>query len=435
MAALVDNDVDPFEQMEQEQWELLAKSGYTEEQITALKNQKRWKEDVWMYSYMIKIAAWESDVTCTLTDCFLKLSVAQDGLCRRQEAIKTLEGGLIMSKDNVQIELALAKLLFRDDQKQAASDMCSAIIEQHRRQQETDCTAADADPCTSVSTDDISGAYYLGGWVKIHDDDHTGAYGIWQRGHRAVPSCPVLKRQFDKRACWDCDEEPVEEEVVVLSRLVGSAAAAAAGTFRLSELDSFSAVHLFERTEDPHDFATSALALFDKGTQQDRVVFRSPQPVLTADECRRVMGIVDAHHSEKLGGQWGSVRSSSVHTTDVAVEDISILRPWLRQLLRSALFPMLAAAFPKLADGSSTMDPTTGSSRMRVHDAFIVRYDAEAEAQSLSLPEHRDTSSMSMVVALNSESEGEYSGGGTWFEALDKSGMCSSAALISYICY
>jgi hypothetical protein len=58
---------------------------------------------------------------------------------------------------------------------------------------------------------------------------------------------------------------------------------------------------------------------------------------------------------------------------------------------------------------------------MRVHDAFIVRYDAENE-KSFSLPEHCDTSAVSVVLALNSEEDGEYSGGGTWFEALSEKG-------------
>ena len=62
---------------------------------------------------------------------------------------------------------------------------------------------------------------------------------------------------------------------------------------------------------------------------------------------------------------------------------------------------------------------------MRVHDACIVRYDAEKEEpeeKSLSLPEHCDTSAVSVVLALNSEQDGEYAGGGTWFEALAEKG-------------
>ena len=46
------------------------------------------------------------------------------------------------------------------------------------------------------------------------------------------------------------------------------------------------------------------------------------------------------------------------------------------------------------------------------------RYDAAAG--SLSLPEHRDTSAVSLSLALNpgEGGEGDFAGGGTWFEAL-----------------
>ena len=80
------------------------------------------------------------------------------------------------------------------------------------------------------------------------------------------------------------------------------------------------------------------------------------------------------------------MRDSSVPTTDVAVEDIPALRPWLRQLLHSRLYPMLAAAFPALSDGSSLLDPA-GASRMRVHDAFIVRPPVGLSAKERGLGE------------------------------------------------
>ena len=50
------------------------------------------------------------------------------------------------------------------------------------------------------------------------------------------------------------------------------------------------------------------------------------------------------------------VRDSSVVTTDVAVEEIPALRPWLRQLLATRLCPMIEACYPRLADGSRLRD-------------------------------------------------------------------------------
>ena len=90
-----------------------------------------------------------------------------------------------------------------------------------------------------------------------------------------------------------------------------------------------------------------------------------------------------------------------------------------------------------------------------MHDAFIVRYDAERD-MSVCLPAHCDTSAVSFTLALNrpskapraekgdkdkeedkskeegekgekekedeGEEEGEFDGGGTWFEALAPNG-------------
>ena len=114
------------------------------------------------------------------------------------------------------------------------------------------------------------------------------------------------------------------------------------------------------------------------------------------------------------------MRKASVPTTDVAVEDVPRLRPWLRALTRRCLWPLLREAFPKLADGTTTVNKATGESRMRLHDAFIVRYDANDG--SFSLPEHSDTSSMSFTLSLNDGGGGKFDGGGTWFEALDENG-------------
>ena len=66
-------------------------------------------------------------------------------------------------------------------------------------------------------------------------------------------------------------------------------------------------------------------------TQRNALVFRTRRPVLTADECARVLEEVDSFHDECRGGKWGTVWHSSVTTTDVEVEGTS-------------KYPLLAAA-------------------------------------------------------------------------------------------
>lgn len=53
--------------------------------------------------------------------------------------------------------------------------------------------------------------------------------------------------------------------------------------------------------------------------------------------------------------------------------------------------------------------------RLRVHDAFVVRYDSAAQR---SLPLHTDQGELSLTISLNSAQE--YEGGGTWFEGLGR---------------
>jgi hypothetical protein len=169
-------------------------------------------------------------------------------------------------------------------------------------------------------------------------------------------------------------------------------------------------------------FVTPALAIFDPAQEQRGVVFRSRQPLLTPQECASVVEIVNRHHEESCGGAWGTVRHSSVKTTDVAVESVPLLREWLLALMHTRMHRMLSFLFPVLADGSTMYaSETPEHSRIRIHDAFIVRYDAEKD-KSLSLPEHCDTSAVSVVLSLNSAAEGHYTGGGTWFEALGPKG-------------
>lgn len=63
--------------------------------------------------------------------------------------------------------------------------------------------------------------------------------------------------------------------------------------------------------------------------------------------------------------------------------------------------------------------------RLRVHDAFVVRYDSAAQR---SLPLHTDQGEISLTIALNSSDD--FDGGGTWFEGLGRAIRPSDAGHI-----
>jgi hypothetical protein len=100
------------------------------------------------------------------------------------------------------------------------------------------------------------------------------------------------------------------------------------------------------------------VSLFDRQTQRRELVFASHRALLLPEECRRVVSLVEQYHREELGGRWGTVRDSSVTTTDVAVEDIPLLRLWLLRLLHTRVYPIIDSLFPLLGDGTTIASET-----------------------------------------------------------------------------
>lgn len=410
------------QEMEDKHWKSLMKSkGYTIKQINDLKNRKIFKEDVYICKLMIKEKNWEYDISCEYVSTYLKLSRALDGLNLRQEAIRNLYIAHNEKPREFKITLALAKLLFRDDQKEISYKLCLHICNEYKLQLNNNNNEEN-----EISADDVSNAYYLAGWIKIHDDDHSNAYRIWGEGSNVIkPNCNRLDKQQRKRLMWD--EPFINKDNQIINYKF------------YSEIDfeSFNSISINE----------PALSLFSSEYQKNRVVFRTKKQLLTKEECRNVINIVEEYHKEFHNGIWGTVRQSSVKTTDVAVEDIPVLRPWLLTLLHTKLYPIISAMFPILADGSTinsyyknetnnNQKEAIVNSRMRVHDAFIVRYDSENPlCPSLSLPEHCDTSAVSVILALDSEKDGDYCGGGTWFDALDKNNCVINADIGNAVCF
>lgn len=416
-------------------------------QIQAIRARKRCEEEIAVCKQMLR--QWgmlrncfnsleikvtrrgDNDDESSRRDVVLCCASALDGLRRTMDATTLLESYLGIEDlsdsdeeeeqdqqsapqrrqrihDDIPSMLALAKLYFKVQENPKSMDLCISVHNYIRQQVRSKSSSFSADACVTnkddllcCSLEDVSDAFHLAGWVCIHADDHTAAYRIWSAGSVLSPTCSVLETQTRKRRCWD-DATPDDEEDSISEKGCGMM------PFDISsDFDAFS-VPLHLRSKCP------ALALFDKDTQQHRLVFRTKDPILSSDECARVLRQVQLFHSEHpRNGKWSTVRHASVKTTDVAVEDIPSLRPWLRSFLAERLYPMLRCAFPKLADGS---DLGEKGERMRVHDAFIVRYDAECD-MSLSLPEHSDTSVISFTIPLNQRGQ-DFEGGGTWFESI-----------------
>ena len=191
-----------FDDALEQQWKSMIHAGYSEEQINLAKQRKRDKENVRIYEYMVQQHAWEFDVSCDRVAVHLKLARALDAVCRRCDAIEILKEAT--EEDHLfdsRLLMALAKLLFRDDQKELSLHYCQCVTTAYLQKQKGKMFELEE----HISVEDALKAYYLAGWIQIHDDNHTKAYQIWGEGHHVIPSCPVLKKQNRKRECWDQD--------------------------------------------------------------------------------------------------------------------------------------------------------------------------------------------------------------------------------------
>lgn len=131
-------------------------------------------------------------------------------------------------------------------------------------------------------------------------------------------------------------------------------------------------------------------------------VHLSAAPLLRPDECAQVISLCEAHAAAQ--GGWSTQRHTTVPTTDLEVHAVPAVCALLTRVCATTIFPFLEAAY------GTSMGATTG--RLRIWDAFVVRYDARAQR---SLPTHQDDSHLSLTIALNAKEE--YDGGGTSFEA------------------
>lgn len=128
-------------------------------------------------------------------------------------------------------------------------------------------------------------------------------------------------------------------------------------------------------------------------------IWISSNPILSPAQCSKWIQL--AEDAATLTGGWSTQRHYSVPTTDLPIHSIpEILKEW-NLLMHTAICPLLCRAIPEI-----------DRENIRVHDAFVVKYDAVRGQRFLPL--HSDEGDWSLTLALNSGHE--YEGGGTLFD-------------------
>lgn len=143
-------------------------------------------------------------------------------------------------------------------------------------------------------------------------------------------------------------------------------------------------------------------------------------PILSPQECKHAIKWAEDASKERPGG-WTTSRHYAVPTTDLPVHEIPKLLDFFNDVLANRLRPLMAQQFFQGEVGVEGCG-------LHVHDAFVVRYDAEGGQRHL--PVHTDDSSHSFTIALNDLSD--YDGGGTYICSLGKSYRSSVGGVFTF---
>ena len=136
----------------------------------------------------------------------------------------------------------------------------------------------------------------------------------------------------------------------------------------------------------------------------NKLIHYTKKPLFSAQECDDIVAEAE-EHAKRLGG-WSTARHYSHPTTDIRITDLPRAKVWFAENLRTKLFPAIAACFPNLVKEPEAL---------RIFDVFVVKYNAERQSY---LKVHRDSSLISVTIALNDKSD--FEGGGMFVEPLNQ---------------
>lgn len=137
--------------------------------------------------------------------------------------------------------------------------------------------------------------------------------------------------------------------------------------------------------------------------------------ILDPGECTRMIAAVERYQQNHRCGSWSTSRHYAVPTTDLPLCLVPELLSWFNLQLEERIFPAMEHHFEV-------------QGRLRIFDAFVVKYDAN-EGQK-RLPLHNDQSDYSLTVAMNSLEE--YGDGGTYFSDTDVTYKTDIGGIISF---
>jgi tetratricopeptide (TPR) repeat protein len=164
------------------------------------------------------------------------------------------------------------------------------------------------------------------------------------------------------------------------------------------------------------DFVSYSVGAGNAGPDESNLtngecIFQTKHPIITEEECEALILEAKKVIAEGLENEGNDAQQESDTTQrtnsqlgEARVSQLPVAREWLKRALRRRFFPLLESRF-----GVQAADLT-------LQDALVIGYGYFGGGGSRSQPVHRDSSLLSLNVALSPRSN--YEGGGTFFEGL-----------------
>ena len=174
-------------------------------------------------------------------------------------------------------------------------------------------------------------------------------------------------------------------------------------------------VHAYYRKESTELASTSSQAAV-WGTVEglEGCVFVGER-ILDPEECVHIVHVAEKYQQEQPSASWTTSRHYAVPTTDIPICQIPEILAWFNVQLETTIFPAMEKHF-------------NVQGRLRIFDAFLVKYDADAGQKRLPL--HNDQSDYSLTIAMNSIAE--YGDGGTYFVDTNETYQTDIGGILSF---
>ena len=146
-------------------------------------------------------------------------------------------------------------------------------------------------------------------------------------------------------------------------------------------------------------------------------IFVSQKPLLSREECARVIQMADEHfavHGEN--GEWTALPAGEYRMRGFKLKDVPAIREFIVEVFRRRFIPILQHLNPKFAESVADL---------ALDNCYLMKFSPATGAR---MDIHCDDGCLSFTIQMNPKED--YEGGGTWFEGLAEDESDHEAGII-----